>query len=83
MGVLVKFTVTFKSPDGVSDSIGSEAERYREYLSEDGLSEEEIEELVDEREHEMQAEAERWFRHAEYVTIELDTEAHTATVIKP
>lgn len=78
----MKFRVTLKSPDCFHYAIEGECERYGEQLEEDGTDPEEIEGLVDERRHEMQAECERWFKHGEYATIELDTEKHSATVVK-
>jgi hypothetical protein len=83
----VKFSVTFKSPDACQYVIEEECERYREQLLDaDGivrLDEDELDGLVDERRHEMQAECERWFSEGEYVTVELDTETHQAAVREP
>lgn len=81
----MKFRVTLKSPDACDYAIEDECERYEESLREDGPDddEEEIEAMVDELRHELQAECERWFSEAEYATVELDTEEHTATIIKP
>jgi hypothetical protein len=75
----MKFTVTFKDPDGPYDSIEEAA---RESLAAvDGLSEEERDELIETRAKGLREQTRKWFKYGEYVNIEIDTEAGTATVL--
>lgn len=79
----MKVRFTFKTPDVVEDGITSFLSRYGNRISEEDLSHDDVDSILDEKEQEIQAEAQAWFKYSELVTIELDTEAHTATVIKP
>lgn len=81
----MRFRVTLKSPDACRDSIEDRIEQYKQELREDhGYTDEEtIEEMADAMDHELQAEAEKWFGYGEYLTVELDTEAHTCKVVRP
>ena len=69
--------VTLKSPDGYSASVD---EAVHENLPE-GLSQDEIDAIVDERKEEADEALAKWFEYKEYVTIEVDTEKGTARVI--
>ena len=73
----MKFTITFKDPDGVYDSlrdavIGS---------MEEGLSDEETNLLYEHRCEKLSDFIEDWVEFDEYITIEFDTGAGTATVV--
>jgi hypothetical protein len=69
----MKFIVTFKTPDAVLDAIERELPRAIEGTEEEGLRAYEAEKL--------EAFAAKWVRYGEYVDIEFDTEAGTATVL--
>lgn len=77
----MRFTLTLKCPDAGEAAIDQEKESYSDYLHEDGLSEEEIESLIDEREHEMQSHIERWLANGEYLTVMIDTEKNTCEAV--
>lgn len=76
----MKFTVTFKDPDGVSDSISIVAK-----LSLNGqtfLSQNERDSMIENRTETLHAFTSKWIDWQEYVTIEFDTETGTATVLE-
>lgn len=79
----MKVTFTFKNADAVQRTINEHVMEYGEQLEEEGHDHEDMEAMIDERAHLIQAEVERWFKYGEYVTIEIDVTAHTATVVKP
>jgi hypothetical protein len=70
----MKFRVVFKTPDAlhdaVKDALGDEDEDDDEDESEDGPTAKSLISF-----------AERWVRWGEYVTVEFDTVAGTATVV--
>lgn len=74
----MKFTVTMKDPDGVYDSI---EEAVRESIKAMGLPEDEAEALTEARTETVKKTTGKFFRYGEYVDIEIDTEAGTATVL--
>lgn len=69
----MKFRVTFKTPDVVSDAITEHIERTRPGLEDEEFDDEfnRLDDFVD-----------RWVRHGEYVTIEFDLTANSATVLR-
>ena len=74
----MKFTITLKDPDRPYEQI---LETARDSLSEvTGISENEKELLVDGRVEELQEFIGKWFQYGEYIKINFDTEADTATV---
>lgn len=75
----MKFKITMKDPDGAYDSIRGAAEESLEAIS--ALSERERESLVESRHQELSEQARQWLRYGEYLTVEFDTEAGTATVL--
>ena len=76
----MKITITFKDPDGVSDSIAAAArESVAAYAP--GLEKDEIDEVIGRREEKLTDALSRWIEYGEYVRIEFDTEAKTATVL--
>ena len=77
----MKFTVTLKDPDGPSTCI-DEAVR-AEFNEMQGLSDDEKEMLAEHRVEELGEFVSKWLRWGEYATIEFDTEAGTATLVKP
>lgn len=74
----MKFRVTVKSPDGVYESIREAAEESVEPL---GLDKEEAEYLCEKRQESLSEFAAKWVKYGEYITVEFDTEAGTATVV--
>lgn len=76
----MKIRITFKDPDGVFESIREAV--CNEIFKIKELSDEE-KGLLEEKRHESLAEkCEPWIQNGEYVTIEIDTEAKTAVVVK-
>jgi hypothetical protein len=73
----VKLTITFKDPDGVFECV---REGVRESLP-DGLAEDERDELLGSRTEAAHAALKQWIQWKEYLTVEFDTEAGTATVV--
>lgn len=74
----MKFTITFKDPDGVYDSLRDAA---RQAVPE-GLDDEEREDLIATRREKLTEAIEPWVQYDEYISIEFDTEAGTATVLR-
>lgn len=77
----MKFKITFKDPDGVSDSLQDAASQSVELI--EGISEDERDELRDTRKAELEAAIKPFVRYQEYLEVEFDTEANTATICKP
>jgi hypothetical protein len=75
----MKIQVTLKDPDGFSNSID---EAVQKSLSDLGLEEDEMEPLIERRREKVEAKLERWVRYNEYVTVEFDLDAGTATVVE-
>jgi hypothetical protein len=74
----VRFKVTMKDPDTLQDAI-AEAVR-AEVKAIEGLSDDERETVEEQRQYAELRVCTEWFRHGEYLTVEVDTEARTATV---
>lgn len=84
----MKFQVTFKSPDGVSDSIDQAAlDAILEGKDEDfeiafgNLSREQRRDAIADVKEEMQEFISRWVGGGEYVTIEFNSDTKTAMVV--
>ena len=75
----MKFQITFKDPDGVYDGIGEAVGRYGHPLD---LSRDECDALDEVRRGKLGAAIARWVSFSEYVTIEFDTDADTAIVVR-
>jgi len=75
---MAKFTVTLKDPDGPYEDISKAA---RDSLP-DGLDDGEADDLTVSRADDLREFASRWLKYGEYVTIEFDTDAGTATVLE-
>jgi hypothetical protein len=65
----MKVSVTFKTPDAVADALDRE-------LNIKGLNDYEAEELLEQ----YQEKFEKWVKYGEYVTIDFDLDAGTASV---
>lgn len=74
----MKFTVTMKDPDTLTDAI---EEAVREEVEAMGLPEDEAEALMEARADKVGRLCDRWFEYGEYLQVEIDTEAETATVV--
>lgn len=75
----MKIRVTMKDPDCLHDAV-------REAVEDDcakitGLFERERENLIADRTAEVSHACSRWFQYGEYLTVEIDTDAGTATVV--
>ena len=75
----MKFRVTMKDPDSLSDAIDDAIKE--ELKSVSGLSNEEREYLFDGRHDAVYKDAGQWFKYGEYLTVEIDTDAGTAIVV--
>lgn len=74
----MKFTVTMKDPDTLGDAI-DEAVR-ADIAKIEGLNADDREALFKTRREGVGKITSKWFRYGEYLTVEIDTEAQTATV---
>ena len=82
----MKFRITFKSPDGVSDSISmaTDAEiEAIEFKRDEPLSEEDVESMRSDIRDSLFESSRKWISHSEYVTIEIDTVLDTCVVVRP
>lgn len=76
----MKFKITMKDPDGVYECV---RDAVKDSLrAESGLSKDEREALIEVRYEAFQELVRKWFRHGEYVDVEIDTEAGTATLLQ-
>jgi hypothetical protein len=75
----MKISITLKDPDAVYEAI---QDHVRGSLKATGLTEREIDKVTDGRESELGRSLSKWVKHGEYVTVEFDTEANTATIIE-
>ena len=76
----MKFRITLKDPDGVSLSMDETLEEQVKEL--DLKDDEEIEAIKDVRRDKLNVFISKWVEYGEYVTIEFDSEAGTATVVE-
>ena len=76
--MLMKFQVTFKTPDAVTDAV----KRYAQQNTPEHLSDAEQDEYLANAMDAALTCVLKWVRYAEVVTIEFDTEADTATVVE-
>ena len=76
----MKLKITLKDPDGVYESIKQAAESSTGDT--EGLDNSELEELAETRREKLEEQCKPWIKYGEYVTIEIDTDAGTATVCK-
>ena len=74
----MKFKVTMKDPDTLSDAISEAVNDDLDKI--EGLSDDDREILSEGRREAAGKVAAKWFEYGEYVTVEIDTDAQTATV---
>lgn len=75
----MKIKITLKDPDGPYDSMMEAAEAMAKAIP--GLTEKEREGIAETRFQKIQDDCEKWLKYGEYLTVEIDTEAGTATVL--
>lgn len=75
----MKIKITLKDPDGVYESLREAATNSITALE---LEKGEREDLIESRHERYGEECKQWIEYGEYVTIEIDTDAGTATVCK-
>ena len=77
----MKIKLTLKDPDGVSECVRENVEDYisRHYS---GMDHDEAETIAEVRTEIVEDSIQKWVEFNEYVTIEIDTEAGTATVLE-
>jgi len=75
----MKFTVTLKDPDGFYESIKEAVDNSLNGTT--LLDEDEFEELAEIRRVKINEAISKWVKYSEYITIEFDTTANTATVV--
>ena len=76
----MKLRITLKDPDGVYDCIREAAESSINEVS--GLSDTDVEQLVEVRMKDLSKKCATWIEYSEYVSIEIDTDNGTAIVVK-
>lgn len=74
----MKFRVTMKDPDTLYDAIGEAVKA--EVAKIEGLSPEDREDVLENRCASTRELCSQWFEYGEYLTVEIDTDAGTATV---
>lgn len=75
----MKFRVTMKDPDTLQDAI---VEAVKKSLADLGLDEDELEPLIERRSEKVGDVCKKWFGYGEYLTVEVDTDAKTCTVVE-
>ena len=75
----MKITVTFKDPDVVDDAV---KEAVSASVAKLGLSEEEAEAVEELRRSAVRDVIGEWVSYGEYVTVEFDSDAKTAVVVR-
>lgn len=75
----MKFTITMKDPDGFSNSVDEAVADLTQDIAD--LPEDEQELLLEARKEKLQTLLKTWFEYDEYLTVEVDTEAGTCTVV--
>lgn len=77
----MKFTITMKDPDGVWESV-QDAAKDSLVSALEGLSKKESDGLIEARVDSIHGTIGKWVDGGEYITVEFDTDAGTATVVK-
>lgn len=72
------FRVHIKDPDVFSDAV---SEAVKKEVAALNLPEDEAEAVIEKREEKVNDFLERWVEYGEYIKVEFDTEANTATVV--
>lgn len=75
----MKFSVQLKDPDGFYDGVHDAVKAQIDELGK--LSDDERESLEEIRMNSINEAIDKWVEYNEYITIEFDTEANTATVV--
>ena len=75
----MRFVVYMKCPDALSDAIH---DAVKESLLPLGLEEVEADSLTKIRAEKLDTICQQWFEYGEYLRVEIDIEANTATVLK-
>lgn len=75
----MKFRVSMKDPDTLIDAIDEAVRKEVESLP--GIEPDERDDLVEKRSAKVLDLCGKWFRYSEYLTVEIDTEAKTCTVV--
>jgi hypothetical protein len=76
----MKIGVTFKDPDGVYESIAQAMAEQERGLVAGGMADDEAEAAIEIRREKVGDALRRWVEYGEYLTVEFDLDAHTATV---
>lgn len=74
----MKIRIQMKDPDTMPDAV---TDAVREELRASGLPKDEQDVLYEVRSDKIRGICAKWFRYSEYLTVEVDTEAQTCTVI--
>jgi hypothetical protein len=74
----MKIKVTMKDPDTMHDAVQEAVEREVKDMN---LPEDEAEELIELRCEKVRGKMAKWFEYGEYLAVEFDTDAMTATVL--
>jgi len=75
----MKFRITMKDPDGPYECIQEAAKEMADAI--EGVESDEREGIQEARHNTLRNFADKWMEYGEYITVEFDTEAGTATVI--
>jgi hypothetical protein len=75
----MKFRVTMKDPDGVYDAVMEAAQRSVAGMK---LDEDEREQIEESRREKIGEQLQKWFEYGEYLEIDIDLDAGTATVVE-
>lgn len=74
----MKIKITMKDPDTMPDAV---EEAVRAEVEAMGLPEDEADSLIEMRAEKAREKLSKWFEYSEYLSVEFDTEAMTATVL--
>lgn len=74
----MKIRIQMKDPDTMHDAV---ADAIREQLRASGLPKDEQQALYEVRSDKIRGICAKWFRYSEYLTVEVDTDAETCTVL--
>lgn len=75
----MKFKIMFKDPDGVSECLEHEAKDYAETVP--SINKAERERIAELRYETLKLAIRPWVEYGEYLEVEFDTDAKTATVV--
>ena len=74
----MKFTVIFKDPDALCEAIDDTVNE----LKVAGLSDDELEAVKEKRREEIREMCGKWFEYGEYLSVEIDTDKKSCTVVE-